>query len=149
MSPKQKFLAIFIALFVAIGLGILFEYLYKQSDRESLPINLFQSTFAKKEKQADKTMADLQKVVRNQQWDVFHSFEIANHSDISYYIFKGQDLLYWTDNKIDISTVVDKELLLTIVQNNNKRYFHGIVREFTFLGKDSKYFIEIIRKYRK
>ena len=103
MSPKQKFLAIFIALFVAIGLGILFEYLYKQSDRESLPINLFQSAFTKKEKQADKTMADLQKVVRNQQWDVFHSFEIANHSDISYYIFKGQNLLYWTDNKIDIS----------------------------------------------
>ena len=55
MSPKQKFLAIFIALFVAIGLGILFEYLYKQSDRESLPINLFQSAFTKKEKQADKT----------------------------------------------------------------------------------------------
>ena len=105
MSPKQKFLAIFIALFVAIGLGILFEHLYKQSDRESLPINLFQSAFTKKEKQADKTMADLQKVVRNQQWDVFHSFEIANHSDISYYIFKGQNLLYWTDNKIDISNL--------------------------------------------
>ena len=105
MSPKQKFLAIFIALFVAIGLGILFEYLYKQSDRESLPINLFQSTFAKKEKQADKTMADLQKVVVNKQWDVFHTFEITNHSDISYYIFKGQNLLYWTDNKIDISNL--------------------------------------------
>jgi len=105
MSPKQKFLAIFIALFVAIGLGILFEHLYKQSDRESLPINLFQSTFAKKEKQADKTMADLQKVVVNKQWDVFHTFEITNHSDISYYIFKGQNLLYWTDNKIDISNL--------------------------------------------
>lgn len=106
MSSRKKFLAIFIALFVAIGLGVLFEHLYKQSDdSESLPINLFQNTFAKKEKQADKTIADLQKVVVNEVWERLQGFEV-NHSDISYYIFKGQDLIYWTDNKVDISNLL-------------------------------------------
>lgn len=104
MTHKQKFLAIFIALFVAIGLGILFENLYKRSDRESLPINLFQSALLKKEKLADKTMGSLQQLVISKQWEAFQTLEVNNHADISYYIFNGQELLYWTDNKIDIST---------------------------------------------
>ena len=103
MTHRQKFLAILIALFVAIGLGVLFEQLYKQSDKQSLPIKLFQSTLLKKEKQADETMADLEQLLLQQKWDVFQKFDLANHSDISYYIFKAQDLIYWSDNKIDIA----------------------------------------------
>ena len=103
MTHRQKFLAILIALFVAIGLGVLFEQLYKQSDKQSLPIKLFQSTLLKKEKQADETMADLKQLLLQQKWDVFQKLDLANHSDISYYIFKAQDLIYWSDNKIDIA----------------------------------------------
>ncbi|WP_298438899.1 type VI secretion system tip protein TssI/VgrG [Geobacter sp.] len=44
-----------------------------------------------------------------------------------------------TKGKVELDEVIDKEAVLSIDHGGGTRYFHGVVREFTFLGTDGGY----------
>lgn len=106
MTHKQKFFVILAALVVVVGLAGLFDYLYNESDNGALPTAHFQRAMISKEHKAHHVMDSLQEIVLHKDWETLNEFSADLRDDISYYIVNGNNLVFWSDNALDISSLL-------------------------------------------
>lgn len=145
MKKKRNiYLLILASMLIFFAAGTLFQYLYYSSHDKELPVEIFQKRFLMKEHDAQKKVEELSLLIKENKIDSLDYFGIKNQNDIYYYLFKGNNLIYWSDNKIDISglqishpnsekfielanaycveknTVVDQYTILSVIKIKNK-----------------------------
>ncbi len=93
-----------ITLLFSVMAGMLCEFLYYSSPRQVISLNKIQTVVAKKEKQANNTINLLSELIRKNKTDSLINFRFQN-KDISYYLYKNNQLFFWSDNHLDISNL--------------------------------------------
>ena len=92
------------ACFAFFLLGIIFALFYHTSPNRAVDITEFQHQFEKKETAAHGTLRDLQQILDESPVEALIDYPFANE-DISYYIIENNKLVFWSDNRLDISDI--------------------------------------------
>jgi len=93
-----------IALILLIATGAVCGYIYQNSPKHALEINEFRQLLSIKEKQAAKTLADMNQIIVHSSVDSLIHYPFVKNS-ISYYVYENDELVFWSDNQRDVSTV--------------------------------------------
>jgi len=93
-----------IALFICIATGLVCEYFYQVSPRKAIQTEKFETQLIKKETEAAKTLDELKQILIHYSEDSLIYYPFTN-SDISYYVFENDELVFWSDNHLDISNI--------------------------------------------
>lgn len=93
-----------IALLLSIATGLVCDYFYKVSPKHAIRIEKFQEQLFQKEKQAATTLEKLKQIIVHTSVDSLIHYPFANN-DISYYVFEKDELIFWSNNNLDISNI--------------------------------------------
>lgn len=116
MKIPKTYRIIIYALLASIALGWLCEYFYQKSPQRAIPIEKFSAELAKKEKLATETLNDLKDIIVRSSADSLINYRYADN-DISYYLFGKGELVFWSDNHIEVQ---DNPLNETNIWQYNK-----------------------------
>ena len=90
---------------VFLLLGIVFGALYQTSPNRAVDIEKFQEQFEKKEEAARKTLRDLQQIIdESSPVKTLLDYPFSD-KEISYYVVEDNNLIFWSDNQLDISNI--------------------------------------------
>lgn len=103
IRKKDIRFAIF-ALLISIVVALICDYFYKTSGLHAIKIEKFQSQLIEKENKASNTLEDLKQILVHTSLDSLIHYPFANDG-ISYYVFEKDQLLFWSDNNLDISNI--------------------------------------------
>ncbi|MDR0371336.1 MAG: GHKL domain-containing protein [Prevotellaceae bacterium] len=92
------------ALTVSIVGGIVCHVNYDKSPQRALPVALFQDAMYAKDQKALRIMNQLKEVIRSQSFNSPVGYPFDN-DDISYYVFRRHELVFWSDNQLVIDGV--------------------------------------------
>ncbi|MGN0186948.1 MAG: sensor histidine kinase [Paludibacteraceae bacterium] len=109
MKRKKQFWFIVAAFALCLFVGVLFDVLYRLSNTWEVPVDKFQKTLLQKEQHADSMLHLLANDVRAGRWSPQRSFKVAS-PDIVYYVYKGEQPVFWSDNSLDIGNLVPYKL---------------------------------------
>ncbi|MFT3754128.1 MAG: ATP-binding protein [Paludibacter sp.] len=91
-------------LLISIAAGLLCNYFYESSPKYAINTARFQQKLTSKEEQAAKTLEDLKGIIIHSSKDSLINYPFASN-DISYYVFDNEELIFWSDNNLDISNI--------------------------------------------
>ena len=100
---KSYYLIIAVIIFTLTGL--ICGYFYQNSPKNAIVITKFQKVLSVKEDLASKTLEDMNQIIIHSSVDSLIHYPFAKNS-ISYYVFENNELVFWSDNQRDISSVV-------------------------------------------
>lgn len=100
------------ALLISIVGGFICRFFYNNSPQAAIDVAAFQQELQAKETVAKKNLHQLAETFRPEQPNTAHT---QNGLGIAFYVFSRNGLLYWTDNRPDIST-------LFVVEKNETRF---------------------------
>jgi len=103
MNNKTNRILLF-ALLISIATGLVCDYFYSASPQYAIRTDDFQTRLFEKEKQAVKTIHDLEQIITHSSIDSLINYRFANN-DISYYVFEKGEMVFWSDNNLDISNI--------------------------------------------
>jgi signal transduction histidine kinase len=95
---------VIIALLISIVMGLVCDYFYKTSDLHAIKIEQFQSQLIDKEQEASQTTEALKQIIIHTSIDSLIHYPFKN-SNVSYYVFENNELVFWSDNNHDISSL--------------------------------------------
>ena len=95
---------LFIALLLSIAMGLASDYFYKTSPQNAIRTAKFETKLLEKEKQAVKTMDDIKQIIIHTSVDSLINYPFAKN-DITYYVFEKGEMVFWSDNNLDISNI--------------------------------------------
>jgi len=101
-SFKSSYLIL--ALIVTIATGLVCGYYYHISPKHTIPIGEFQKELLVKEKLAAQTIKEMNDIIIHTSTDSLSHYPFANN-DISYYVFEKNEMVFWSDNQLDISSI--------------------------------------------
>jgi len=101
-SFKLNYLIIALILFIATGL--ICGFLYQSSPKHAIAIGEFQSELLVKEKLAAKTIDEMNDIIVHSSIDSLIHYSFARN-DISYYVYENDEMVFWSDNQRDISSI--------------------------------------------
>ena len=101
-SLKSK--SIIFVLILVLATGAVCSYFYQNSPQHAIAINDFQKEIFVKEKQAAKTIDAMNEIIIHSSVDSLIHYPFAD-TDISYYVFENQEMVFWSDNQLDITSV--------------------------------------------
>ena len=104
MSIKKLNRILLITLLSCFVTGLICDFLYRQSPKYALHTVNFQTQLNKKEALAAKTLIQLQQIIVHSSVDSLAHFPFAAN-DISYYVFENDELVFWSDNSLDITNI--------------------------------------------
>lgn len=84
--------------------GLVCDYFYKNSPGQSINIHGFEKQLNKKEVIAEKVMNDLKSIIIHTSVDSLNRYAFGN-DEIFYFVYNKNELVYWSDNQIDISNI--------------------------------------------
>lgn len=105
-SYRLKLSLICMAFFLTGALGYLFEHVYYHSGNRLIPFEIFKNEWKNKEEETEKTLDKLSELIADNRLEAVTEFDFKNH-DIGYYIFKNDNLVYWSNNQLGILTLTD------------------------------------------
>jgi two-component system, NtrC family, nitrogen regulation sensor histidine kinase NtrY len=79
--------------------------LYNESPQRIIDASKFQKQLHSKEKKARETMDKLSHLIHNNSIDSLTKYPFDTNDDISYYVFREGTLVFWSENKLDISDI--------------------------------------------
>jgi two-component system, NtrC family, nitrogen regulation sensor histidine kinase NtrY len=91
-----------IALVLSITFGLVCDFIYQQSPKHSIKVKRFQAELIRKENQAAKTLEEMKGIIIHSSVDSLIHYSFGNE-DITYYVFDKNKLVFWSDNRLDIS----------------------------------------------
>ena len=99
-----KSVYLILVMLLCISTGLICGYIYQNSPKHAIVLNEFQKELLIKEKQALKTMDEMNQIIVHSSVDslIHYHFE---KNDISYYVFDKTELVFWSDNHHDISSI--------------------------------------------
>ena len=98
ISKTYRYLAY--ALITSLLLGLLCNFFYDRSPKQSLNIRAFAAELAKKENAADQTLKQLTQIINYKSVDSLSNYKFSDN-DIFYFVFEKDELLFWSDNHIE------------------------------------------------
>ncbi len=84
--------------------GVLFGWMHSTSPRRVVNLAAFQKQMERKEKLAFETLTALRDRMQREPVDSLVNFRFPD-DDISYYVLENGELQFWSDNRLDISSV--------------------------------------------
>ncbi len=101
MQITKTYRFLLIAIAFALATGLIFSFLYRISPTYSINSKYFQEVLYKKEKQADKLKEYIVNQIISGNLNVLRKNALETHG-IAIFVKKNDELVYWTDNHIDI-----------------------------------------------
>ena len=98
-SNSKAFLGI---LCVLLFLGILFGATYRNSPNRAVNLEKFQTALNAKEAEAVNTMQNIREILDNEPINALINYPFPNRG-ISYFVIADNELIFWSDNQLDIS----------------------------------------------
>ena len=98
ISKTYRYLAY--TLITSLLLGLLCNFFYDRSPKQSLNIRAFAAELAKKENAADQTLKQLTQIINYKSVDSLSNYKFSDN-DIFYFVFEKNELLFWSDNHIE------------------------------------------------
>ncbi len=101
---QKRYLFLIIAMLICFALGAFFEYFKPYSKISDLGIERFQKELHQKERIADENLQTMAQLVER---DAINSVKNLQFTDeeIAYYVFVGNALVYWSENKYNVVEV--------------------------------------------
>ena len=99
---------ILLIVILCFSVGIICDYISKSSILNHNEIQNFNKQLNNKEQQATKTLLDLKNRISHYGIDSLVNFTFANN-DITYYIYQNKELIFWSDNNQNASSLADKK----------------------------------------
>jgi len=93
-----------IALLISIVIGLVCDYFYKTSDLRAIKIEHFQTQLIDKEVEAAKTIENIKQIIIHTSIDSVIHYPFSENG-IKYYIFENDELVFWSDNSLDVSSI--------------------------------------------
>lgn len=93
-----------ITLVSCILIGLVCDYFYRISPQHAIQIENFRAELNLKEKQSANTLDEIKQIIIHTSIDslIHYPFE---KNDIAYYVFEKGELVFWSDNNLDISNI--------------------------------------------
>jgi two-component system, NtrC family, nitrogen regulation sensor histidine kinase NtrY len=104
MKTKKNNYALIILLIISIIGGLICNYFYETSPKNAIRIGEFQEQLTQKENSAGKTLGDMKEIIIHSSKDSLINYSFTDN-DISYYAFENNELIFWSDNSLDISSI--------------------------------------------
>ncbi len=104
MKTKKSIRILAIILFSCFLTGLVCDYFYRISPKHAIKIENFRNELNLKEKQSAKTLDILKQIIIHTSIDSLIHYPFAKN-DISYYVFEKGELVFWSDNNLDISNI--------------------------------------------
>lgn len=104
MTVRRKRIILYITFFVLIALGISSSVFYRISPYYAIDLQKFQQELNRKERLAINTMKELRSILAESPVDSLIKYSF-HEEDITYYVFENKELVFWSDNELDISNV--------------------------------------------
>lgn len=101
---KKNNRILFSILLLTIATGLVCDFFYKNSPQHAVRTSEFQRILNKKEAQAETVSADLQQIIIHSSVDSIIHYPFIDN-DIFYYVFENNNLVFWSDNNLDISNI--------------------------------------------
>ena len=102
MSNKRINRSLIIILIFALLGGIICGIFYKDSPKNAIRVNEFQSALIQKETESEKTVEDMKQIIIHTSIDSLIHYSYTKN-DISYFVYNSDNLVFWSDNQLDIS----------------------------------------------
>jgi signal transduction histidine kinase len=102
LSSKYKFLTGILLAFLV--LAVVSDLMYRNSSAKVPDMVRFVSELRSAERKANHTLAVYEKLLREKGVDMLAE-TVHAENDIPVYIFSGNELIFWTDNRIDLDTL--------------------------------------------
>lgn len=104
MKTKKNNRLLINLLLIFIVAGLVCSYFYEKSPQYAINTVKFQQKLNLKEEQAAKTLDDLKNIIVHSSKDSLINYPFSTN-DISYYVFENEELVFWSDNNLDISNI--------------------------------------------
>ena len=91
-------------LIISLVTGLICNFFYETSPQNVIKIHKFQQELEIKENQAKITLEAIKQIIIHSSKDSLSRFQFDNN-DITYYVFKKKELIFWSDNHLDISGI--------------------------------------------
>ena len=101
-SFSLKIRIVFFILLAALVTGLLCDLFYENSPKQAIQLQAFQQQLNSKEDAAESTVEKLKSILIHSSVDSLSHFPFEN-DDISYYVFSKNQLLFWSDNSLEIT----------------------------------------------
>ena len=101
-SLKSK--SIIFVLLLVLATGVVCSLFYQHSPKHAIAIAPFQKELFAKEKLAAKTINALNDIIIHSSTDSLIHYPFTNN-DISYYVFEKNEMVFWSDNQLDVSSI--------------------------------------------
>lgn len=108
MKMNKTYKRLIYVMLTSIALVWLCEYFYQKSPQKAIHLSEFQSQIIKKEKLATATLNTLKNVLIHSTSDSLAHYKFPDN-DISYYQFDQDELVFWSDNHVDIEKLDVKD----------------------------------------
>ena len=99
-----KSVYLILAMLLCISTGLICGYFYQLSPKHVVVLTEFQKELLFKEKQASKTIEEMDKVIVHSSVDSLIDYPFEKNN-ISYFVFDKNELVFWSDNQRDISSI--------------------------------------------
>ncbi len=101
-SLSLKIQLVFLILIALLLTGLLCDYLYENSPKVAINISTFQRQLISKENEAESKVEELKNIIIHSSVDSLSHYTFENDA-ISYYVFSKNQLVFWSDNSVEIS----------------------------------------------
>ncbi len=126
------------AFITSLLLGLLCNFFYDRSPKQSLNISSFTAELRKKEKTADQTLNQLAQIINYNSVDSVIHYDFPDN-DVYYFIFEQNGLIFWSDNHIEPTEIITSDSIKW--QYNKLSNAHCIVKS---KKKDSKLLVAVV-----
>ncbi|NDP19681.1 MAG: GHKL domain-containing protein [Paludibacter sp.] len=104
MNLKKSSRLLIYSLLLSITIGLMCDFFYRNSPKNAINIEAFQTQLIQKETEAATTLESLKQIIVKKSVDSLINYSFLK-SDISYYVFKNNNMIFWSDNNLDISNI--------------------------------------------
>lgn len=87
---------------ILLTVGFVFQFLYLNSSKHPFSVNKIEKIISQKEKNADAELEEISTVLNKNKEDDFQVL-VYKHWENSYFIYKNGELVFWSNNEIEIS----------------------------------------------
>lgn len=109
VDRKWQYITLLLLILLFAGSGIFWEQRYYRTSQPEMDLSDFTATLHAKERLANETLSELKKTVGDGRLTSLYSneriFKLSEDNDIAFLVYRGDTLLYWSNNIVDVYKV--------------------------------------------
>ena len=109
MKKTSIHFTLLIGFIACLATGLVCSYLSNESPKRIIKASQFERQLHAKEAKAIETVDKCAQIIERQSIDSLTNYISDTNNDISYYVFKDEKLVFWSENQLDISSIAPSE----------------------------------------